>query len=187
VADANLVCDQYHLGIGLRLAASEVIAELIDAGVIKETAGNYRFSYPYYFHYFVARYLRDRRRDGESDPLVGAEVRKQVAFMADRVYFEEYSNILVFYLYLTKDICLIDHILTNAQQFFSDCAPCSLEADIEEINNLSLAQPLQAVLPCDDVNKNRYDLRERLDEIGSPLPRKRPRANAWSTATTWTI
>ncbi len=136
--DIEEVCDQYFGEYQIRRSAASLIADLLEAGIIKEAAGNYQFVYPYYFHFFVARYFRDK----VDDSIAGPNLRDRLSHMADRVYFEDYSNIIVFYLYLKKDTAVIEHILSNASKIYNSHAPCTLEDKVvDDLNKLALSAP----------------------------------------------
>ena len=47
-------------------------------------------------------------------------MRIRLLDVADHIYFEDYANIVIFYVYLTKDRDLIQHILDNARKTFAD-------------------------------------------------------------------
>jgi hypothetical protein len=61
------------------------VEDLVAAEIIRVIAGNIAFRYPYYFHFFVARYFRDNMQDDGHR----VRLRERLEYMADRVYFEE--------------------------------------------------------------------------------------------------
>jgi len=134
-------------------------AELIQSQVIHRVNGSIRFRYRYYYFYFVARYLKD----AIADPAHTVTVREQLFELADHVFFEPYANILVFYLYLTKDIELINYLLEAARTILNECRPCDLEGDIEHFNQLFYAVPRRELTTAGgDATKEEY--LEVLDE-----------------------
>ncbi len=92
--------------------------------------------------------------------------------MADRVYFEEYANVLVFYLYLAKDQQIIYRILDNANKIYAAASPCDFEADTEFLNKLYVEPPGAITLPDIDVNKNRDTYRAKMDELDRQAPHR---------------
>ena len=49
---------------------------------------------------------------------------------------KDYANVVIFYIYLTKDRELIEHILQNATHIYGDLAPCDLDEDVRFLNEL---------------------------------------------------
>ena len=156
--EVQRACDDYHQEIGLRLSADTLIGELLRAGIFRSGDGCFSFFYPYYYHFFVARYFRDKIKD-ES---LTVTLTKQLMYMADRVYYEQYVNIIVFYLYLSKDTAIIEHILANAKKIYSAYRPCNLTTDLDNLNNLSTSPPEPlTIAPVTD--QNWHDARRTLD------------------------
>jgi hypothetical protein len=159
--EVAVICDEYFAEYQIRRSPQALISDLVETGIFRQADGNFRFFYPYYYHFFVARYFRDKI----SDNLRGRDIRDRLVYMADRVYYEQYANILVFYLYLTKDTEVIEQILGNAERIYSSYSPCLLEADIESLNRMSSEPPSPVALICEDIRKNREEFRKTLDEI----------------------
>lgn len=158
--DIQEISDRYFAETDIRRTVEGLVQTLTEAGILARTGDSYRFVYRYYYHYFVARYLHDHLKDA-----TGAYLREKLRFMADRVYYEDYSNIIVFYLYFNKDLELIDQIVKNARMIYHSYAPCSLENDVGGINQLS-ATAIPAPAQCnDDIERNREALREALDDV----------------------
>ena len=158
--EIEAVCDEFFAGYDIRRAAQSVIDELLKAGILKEVGGSFTFFYQYYYHFFVARYFRDTI----GDPIRMSILKERLVHMADRVYYEILQNIIVFYLYLTKDTGVIDHILNNASAIYVEREPCSLDGDVYGLNVLANApEPIQ--LQSEDTEKNRETLRENLDNL----------------------
>jgi len=126
-----------------------------------EVDGNISFKYPYYYHFFVARYFHDNIQDATES----WELRGKIQEMANSVYYEEYANILVFYLYMTKDAAVIDILLNNAKRIYSEVTPCDLEGHVDPINALYISPPKPVALPDCDVETNREEYRTRMDEL----------------------
>jgi hypothetical protein len=121
----------------------------------------YDFRYRYYYYFFVARYMRDHI----SRPADQADLRKRLAEMAEHMHYEEYANILTFYVYLSKDLVAIQDILTNARRVYDDYSPCDFSADVKFVNDLyiSYKQPDKLRLPASSPDENRDRYRRELD------------------------
>jgi len=145
----------------IRIDPKQLATDLIAAEILKESSGNFRFRYDYYNHFFVARYFRDNLQD----PGQSATLQAKLDFMADRVYYETHVNIIVFYLYLTKDIKTVERIIANAERIYDTQRPVEVEADVEFLNKLFVSPPPPVALPASDIEKNRDVLRETVDDM----------------------
>jgi hypothetical protein len=160
--DVEGILDSYFAESDIRRSADVIIPQLISAEIIVGNGSSFRFVYKYYFHYFAARYFRDRVDDGADGPALRAQLR----FMADRVYFEDYSNIIIFYLYLVKDVEVIKQILVNAKDIYKSFEPSSLEGqEVQRMNRLSTNAIQPITLAVDDIECNREALRQAMDEV----------------------
>jgi len=153
------LCDDYFADYQMRVDPKRLTEDLLTAKLIREVQGNYSFKYGYYYHFFVARYFRDNLQESSQ----GKSLREKLEEMADRVYSVAYANIVFFYLYLTKDIPLIERILGNAERVYSSYNPATLEGDAQFINGLYVSAPKPVLLPGTDVEENRDYVREQMD------------------------
>ena len=158
--DFETICDEYLAEYQIRLDPGRLIEDLLSAQIIDRRNGSYKFKYAYYYHFFVARYFRDNLQD----PLQATALRCQLEHMADRVYYDTYVNIIVFYLYLTKDNSTIERILANAEAIYSGVSPAQIEADVSFLNRLYVTTPRPVLLPDADLDKNRDAVRQQMDD-----------------------
>ncbi len=98
-------------------------------------------------------------------------LRGKVKEMAESVYYEEYANILVFYLYLTKDSAVIQVLLENARRIYADVPPCDLDRHVASVNRLYISPPKAITLPDRDVAVNREEYRMQMDDLERDVPR----------------
>lgn len=145
-------CDEFSMN----LDPSRMVSELTAAHVLNESGGAYVFRYRYYYYYFVAKYFQDNK---SSNP----KIREHLAEMADRLYFEEFANTLIFYVYLTKDREVIEQILKNATAIYEERKPCDFEADVEFLNKLYKEAP-KPLPSLEEIEAGRESYRDRLDE-----------------------
>ena len=129
------------------------------AQILNRTNGAVRFKYKYIYCYFVAKYFQDNIANltGEGD------LRAQLQDIADKVYFEDYANIIIFYVYLTKDRALIEYLLANANRIYREHRPCDLSSHVEFVNRLG-ADGRSLVVPGTNVDQNREEALRRRDE-----------------------
>jgi hypothetical protein len=107
----------------------------------------------------VARYFQDGLRNEPERERLSI----QLFDMADRLYYSEFANILMFVIYLTRNTELIEHIVANADEVYGKLEACDLEKHVEFINRLYKEAP-RLVLPPTDVEENREQRRRELDE-----------------------
>jgi adenylate kinase family enzyme len=148
--------DQYRVSVD----HMDLIGRLTNADILSESAGMFEFRYPYYYHYFVARYIHENMSDPTEQAKLSADVKK----MADRVYRDDYVDILVFYLYLSRDQDIIEQVCRNAERVYEEYQLCDLEEDVGFINQLYIKKPEPIAIPDSDIEENRRRLRSEVDE-----------------------
>lgn len=155
--DANALDDMmqnYRKEHKLRFNNNEMLEILESARMIsKQSEGVYEFRYKYVYYYFVAKYIEDNLHTKQYQD----ELRDKIRVMVDRIHVEDYSNIILFLVYLTKDEETILYILSKAKGLYSEYKPCDLALDVEFINNIStLHVPLHLLNGQPQDNRERY-------------------------------
>ncbi len=92
-----------------------------------------------------------------------ADFQKKLQDMADHVYYDEYMNILMFVLYLTKDIKLVNHIVARANQIYGNSEPCDSDTNVSFVNKLYTEAP-KLILPSSSYEEAREQQRRGLDD-----------------------
>jgi predicted MPP superfamily phosphohydrolase len=143
-------CDRYDMVRDF----SKMMGDLARAEVLVEADGIYRFKYPYEFYYSTAKYFQDHASD----------LRNELLTISDHIYGERNANVIIFYVYLTRDDSLIRHIVNNAKQIFAEFKECDMEADVEFMNKLSSAVPPPLELEYGDSSNRRDEYNLRRDK-----------------------
>ena len=105
--------------------------------LVWDEVGVGRFLYKYIYYYFVAKYLAENiYRQSEAD-----EIRALVSRLSSTLYVEEHANIIIFFLYLTKDEESIRTLLERTRTLYAESPPCNFESDTK------FAQELITELP----------------------------------------
>src|SRR5262249_37843398 len=153
----------YFTSMRIRFSVSHEIRDLVGVRLLDQQGDSYLFKYKYVYCYFVARYFRDY---GNADPSVQPMVRDLV----DRIYVEDFANILTFYLYLTPDNVVLQHLLESSKRILSEHRPADLEGDVAFVNRLFRElRPLE--LPATaSADERREEHRRRLDEHEDDAP-----------------
>jgi hypothetical protein len=143
-----------------------VLLQELEAGqVLSVSNDEIRFKYRYGYFYFVAEYFQD----GISNAKNAVALREKLKKMADTAYNDDDAHILIFYLYMSKDRLVIEHILSNSQKLFASEGASDLEKDVEFANRL-YGTPLKLEAPPEDTDRNREEYRARRDEAAdSPV------------------
>ena len=158
--EMNKVHNEYCHLYQLRLSEEQTVDSLMRANIICKEGDSFRFKYQGVYCYCVARYLFENVKDGES------ALRDKLNDMTDRLAYEDYTNIIMFYLYLSRDPNTIDRILSNATQIYAECRPANLGDDISFVNRLMKQKPDKILLPSTDISANRDEYRRRQDMLG---------------------
>lgn len=137
----------------------KMLRELETAHILHPVDGIYRFNYKYVYYYFVARYFRENLNNKKEK----TKLRNQLRDMVDKVYYEEYANILIFLVYLTKDRELIERIMDNARKIYDEHEPCDLDNHVTFINQM-YRETVPLSLPATDLEENRDQYRQKMDE-----------------------
>jgi hypothetical protein len=157
--ELDVLTSNYFSEYKISFDRGRMTSDLISARILQNSASGYQFRYKYAYYYFVAKYFQDALGNVKDSSKIGERLRG----MADQLVFEDYANILMFYVYLTKDRSLIEHLLANASQIYSEHIPLDLNKDIEFINKLIKEPPRPLALPESSVHDNRDRYNESRD------------------------
>jgi len=118
--------DEYCAKYDIVRDCSKMISDFRKAEILIESQIGFSFKYPYIFYYFVAKYFQEN----------ATAFRTELHDIADHIYNETNANVLIFYVYLTKDSELIGWITQNAKRIYDEYKPCDMEGDIDFVNKL---------------------------------------------------
>src|SRR5262249_15797920 len=110
--------------------------------------------------YFVAKYFQENL----SSQINVDTLKSQLHDIAEKVYYEEYANILVFYLYLTKDREIIELMLNNTKQIYNEFKPCNFDENVKFINGIYNG-PEKLSLPESGHEEHRDEYIQKLDHL----------------------
>jgi hypothetical protein len=150
---------KYETEYQLTQNTDELWNELIAAQVLTRSGDEFWFQYKYAYYFFIAKYFQE----GISNIHDAESLRSQLSDMVRCVHDEDCSNVLIFYLYLTKDRDLIEQMLSVASRIYSDKPPANLIDDVEFVNRLRYQMP-DILLRRENIEHNRTEYRSRLDE-----------------------
>ncbi len=116
----------------LTIDSNRIIKELVSGGILDFDGSRYRFAHPYEYQYFTALFMADNFRS--TDETLRKQIMYIVLRLCNNLHRENYSNIVMFLSYLSKDPIVLDLLIANADTLFTDVAPCDLAKDVQFIN-----------------------------------------------------
>ncbi|HXP79015.1 MAG TPA: metallophosphoesterase [Verrucomicrobiae bacterium] len=144
----------YHVAVDER----ELWEELSTAHVFVRNGDEFKFQYKYAYYFFVAKYFQLGIGNVEDAPAL----RAQLSYMVRCVHDEDYANILIFYIYLTKDRVLIEEMLGVASRIYSEKEPAHLTTDVDFVNSLRFKAP-DILIERSSIEENREARRSQMD------------------------
>ena len=126
---------------------------LVKGKLITVAQDQVRIAYKYVYYYHVAKYLSEKIA-------TVPEIKEKVRQMCERVYREEYSNIVMFLVHLEKSQLILDELLINAKQIFKNFPAIRLEEDTDFINKLIDRIPEEILEHSDEEDARKEDLKE---------------------------
>jgi hypothetical protein len=151
---------EFHKWFGqeyiLTIDFSKNISKLLEASILENIGGVYKFKYKYTYYYFVARYL--------SINITDTNIRKEISDMCSKLYLEEYANIIMFLTHLSKDPFILNELLINSEQIFSEFKPAQLGEDIVNLNKLITDIP-KLIIEDKDVVQHREETLYAKDQL----------------------
>lgn len=141
--------EQYLIKIGARLNASKGKTYLLNAKIIKQNGDFIKIAYPYIYYYFTALYF-SQNLERQS------KLKEKVKHMVERLYIDEYSNVILFLTQLTSSPFVIETLYGYTEEYFKDYQPAKLQEDIVTIDQLAEELP-RLSLNIDDIEKTRKE------------------------------
>jgi hypothetical protein len=154
------ISEEYFRTYGLTATTDSILDDLVGARVLGLRNGNYHFYYSYYFEYFVARYYKDALQNRDERTV---KLSAELSDMAYHVNWAQYSKILMFFLYFTKNSGLIELLIENSNRIFNEYAPATLDKDIEFADLLCTEAPI-VEMPKGNVLENREARNQERDK-----------------------
>lgn len=122
--------------------------------MLSEKDGQVFFGYPYIHYYFTAKHLANN---------IGKDwAQRKIQCMSQHLYEEEYGDIMIFLCHLSKDDFIIQTVLDNAKDIFSN----KLTFDFGEHKSIKMSfdEYLKTdFIPEKDTEKRQEELLERQD------------------------
>lgn len=135
--------------------------KLLRSALIFKEFDVYKFKYPYVYYYFVAKYLADNIERSHTRE----EIKNHIQSMIKNLYNDEYANILMFLIHLSKNEYILNEVLESAKNSFDDMQEISLETEVTALNDLIKSLPDLIIEERTDVKQNRTEMHEQHDKV----------------------
>ena len=96
----------------------------------------------------------------ESDTIT----RNHIQGLIKSIHVEDYANIVIFIIYLSKDSKIITSILEHAKSIYEQHEPCNFESDIKFLGSLTGTEPIPLNVDVANIKNNNSEFRQQLDE-----------------------
>jgi hypothetical protein len=169
--ELNRLHNEYCTLYKMNLNETAMAQDLVTAKLLIKHGDSYKFRYRGCYCYFVARYFYEHVGDGS------ISLRAELNDITDKLVYDDFTCIVMFFLYLTRDPALIERLLANAASIYADTEPSNLEDDVAFINKLLSDKPEKLVLPSTDIAANRERFRLQQDEAEGRVPETEYRAH----------
>jgi hypothetical protein len=115
--------------------------------------------YKYVYYFFVAKYLTNN--------INKPEIKETISKICQRTYRDEYASIIMFLSHLSKDEFIIDTLLQNAKNIFSEYQIAQLGSDISGINDLVKELPKQIIqqISAEDAREEEIEDKDELERL----------------------
>jgi hypothetical protein len=151
----------------VRVDREHLLSSCISAGILSMEDCGYRFTYSYGYCYFIAKYFQENLADSD-DEMLRTELFSRLRSISERVYNQVNANIVIFYVFLTKDRVLINHIISNARKIFEDAPEFDFDSHVKFVNQI-IAPPAHLSLPNSATEANQDAYQKRRDESGEQI------------------
>lgn len=157
--EVRAVHTKYELDYQTAVDREHLLSELEDAQVWVRVGSDFQFRYKYAYYFFVAKYFQQGIGNVQDAPTL----RAQLSHMVSCVHDEDYANLLIFYIYLSKDRELIQQMLGVAERIYSNKQPARLAEDVEFLDKLR-SEPPNIFLAAGTMDERRDKHRSLMDE-----------------------
>lgn len=152
--------NEYKIPSGIEMIHNPdiFITKLCNENLLININNNYEFKYKYIYYYYIGKYF--------SNNMSREDIREKVSCMLDKLYVEEYANIIIFIIYMNKHEFIFNKLLDISNNIFKNHSPCQLKKDIKFINELQNDIPqivIENISPV-EYREKQYEKKDSLEE-----------------------
>jgi hypothetical protein len=148
----NRYCADYQIDVDYQ----NILQILIKSKLLKSDGTTVSIAYKYVYYFFVAKYLANH--------VSTDEIKNKIKLLCERVYRDEFANIVMFLTHLTKDQFVLNQLITNSQLLFKEFKPVRLEEDVLFINDMVKRLPEQIYEPVDIAKIKEEELKDNEEQ-----------------------
>jgi hypothetical protein len=126
------VASEYFERYRVKIPLDRMSRELHDSDILFTDDSTTSFRYSYLYYLFVAKYFQENVTAAEEQEVVG--LRQELSELTCNLFNDDAANILMFYVYLTKDPALIREVVDQAKRIFSAEPLCNFQTDVSFVN-----------------------------------------------------
>lgn len=123
--DFNL---KFCVSYGLKVDCQPRLDLLVRAKILKADNNYYSFKYPYVYYFFIAKYLSENLEDKNTDVIIDNLIKT-----LDK---RKSMSILMFLTHHSKDKSILDRIVINSKNLFSELEPTDLGINSQFIDKI---------------------------------------------------
>ena len=127
--DFETYFEKYTKKMKVKLHFQDCFNQLLSAKILKCEGDFVNISYNYIYYYYVALYFSNNLEKDE-------ELKICLKKMIERLYVDEYANIIIFITQISTNSFVVEDMQTKADSYFDSYDPSSLSDDIEQIDKL---------------------------------------------------
>jgi molybdopterin-guanine dinucleotide biosynthesis protein len=128
----------YSTEVDISVPSQTLITALQRVGLLRVgQRGDFEFSYPFQYHYFVASGLSRRLADLRT----ADDVLKTIQDLAKNLHVENNANITIMTGHLSKSSAIMDIVLGHAKSMFSEVPVCDFDQTTKFVEHLQLEIP----------------------------------------------
>lgn len=123
----------FHVSYSLKMDLDKTFREthglLVKAKILKIESGLYQFNHNYTYYFFIAKYIADHVKKNE--------IKKVIEKITRKLHTNESANIIIFLIHHSKNQEIIDKVMMEAEQLFTNVVPYTLsDNETSKINSL---------------------------------------------------
>jgi hypothetical protein len=138
------------------------IQQLVASEILEQEGQYLRFRYPYYYYFFLGKYLAENI----SDQAVADLIRHH----SNHLYVSDYANIILFLSHHSKNRFVCDCVIEVIKGLFTGKNFMRFEEDTQLLNDLVDSAPRIVFGGSEDVIENRRQARELQDQAENTAP-----------------
>lgn len=149
------LCEDYDEIYDTEIDVARFLENMYAAGILRKREGEIVFSYPAYYHYFVARYIND---------LSESQYIQEINWILSDIGTKYKVEVLLFLAYSSKDEIVLDKLVSKLSDLFYESEELDINEDFKQIEE-HLRELPKLVYEQSDPKTNLKLLRDSQDEL----------------------